>query len=414
MLEQQTHTADHFLPPKALDGVHVLDLGHGIPPAHSGKLMACFGAEVIKVEPLDGDLLRRLGPFPSDLPHSETSGLFQYLNVNKKGVTLNLKSGHGRKLLMALLSWADILVEGLGAGALDDLGFPYEAMEAVNPALVVVSITPFGQSGPYKDYKSYEIQPYAFGGPMYFTGQPEREPVNSANNVVDLHTGLAAAAAGMVAFRRAEASGVGDYIDLAASEVQMGNIDRRAAKLLAYSYTGAVGARNLDHLGIGSGPFPCRDGYVNLLGGEFGFDRVCSLIEREDLMDEPRFNTPEGRRDPANIEEITGIVISWLYSRSKLEAWDMAQHKRVLSGVVNTTEDLLGDNHFWERGMWARTQHPIVGEMTMPGRPFKLYRTPWRLHSPAPSLGQHNRDVYCGMLGYSREELAKLRQWGIV
>ena len=414
MLEQQTHSADFLLPPKALDGVKVLDLSHGIPPAHAGKLMACFGAEVIKVEPLDGDPLRRSGPFPCDLPHSETSGLFQYLNVNKKGITLNLYSRQGRRLLITLLSWADIVVEGLGAGVMDDLGLTYEAMEAVNPTLVVVSITPFGQSGPYKDYKSYEIQLYAFGGPMYFTGQPEREPVNSANNVSDLHTGLATAAAGMVAFHRAESSGVGDYIDLAAAEVQLGNIDRRAAKLLAYSYTGAVGDRNLDHMGIGSGPFPCKDGYVNLLGGEFGFDRVCSLIEREDLMDDPRFNTPEGRRDPANIEEITGIVMSWLYSRSKLEAWDMAQRKRVLSGVVNTTEDLLGNGHFWERGMWARTQHPIVGEMTMPGRPFKLYRTPWRLHSPAPMLGQHNQDVYCGMLGYSREELAKLRQWGVV
>ena len=122
------------------------------------------------MEPLDGDPLRRSGPFPSDLLHPETSGLFQYLNVNKKGVTLNLNSSHGRKLLMALLSWADIVIEGLGAGVMDDLGVTYEAMEAVNPALVAVSITPFGQSGPYKDYKSYEIQPYAFGGPMYFTG----------------------------------------------------------------------------------------------------------------------------------------------------------------------------------------------------------------------------------------------------
>ena len=414
MLEQQTHSADPLLPPKALDGVKVLDLGHGIPPAHSGKLMACFGAEVIKVEPLDGDPLRRSGPFSGDLPHSETSGLFQYLNINKKGVTLNLDSGHGQKVFRGLLSWADILVEGLGAGVLDGLGFPYEEIEAANPALVAVSITPFGQSGPYRDYKSHEIQPYAFGGPMYFTGQPEREPVNSANNVVDLHTGLAAAAAGMVAFRRAEASGVGDYIDIAASEVQMGNIDRRAAKLLAYSYTGAVGARNLDHMGIGSGPFPCADGYINLLGGEFGFDRVCSMIEREDLMDDPRFNTPEGRRDPANIEEISALVISWLYSQSKLDVWETAQQKRVLSGVVNTTEDLLKDEHFWERGMWARMQHPVMGEMTMPGKPLKMYRTPWWLHSPAPRIGEHNRDVYCGMLGYSREELGKLRQWGVI
>ena len=277
-----------------------------------------------------------------------------------------------------------------------------------------MSITPFGQNGPYKHYKSHEIQPYAFGGPMYFTGSPEREPVNAANNVSDLHTGLAAATAGMVAFHRAEATGEGDYIDIAAAEVQLGNIDRRAAKLLAYSYTGAVGDRNLDHMGIGSGPFPCEDGYINLLGGEFGFDRVCRLIEREDLMEDPRFNTPEGRRDPANIEEISGIIISWLYGKQKLEAWEIAQQKRVLSGVVNTTEDLLNDDHFWERGMWAQVKHSIAGEMTMPGKSLKMYRTPWQVKSAAPTLGEHNEEVYCGMLGYSREELCKLRQAGAV
>ena len=411
---QDTHKLDAFLPPRAMEGVKALDLGIGIPPANATRLLGCFGAEVIKVEPSHGDPLRMSGPFLGDIPNPETSGLFQYLNVNKKGITLNLESGRGRRVLKDLLRWADMVVEGRGAGVMDGLGLTYEEMERVNPALVAVSITPFGQSGPYKDYKSYEIQPYAFGGPMYFTGNPEREPVNAANNVSDLHTGLAAATAGMVAFHRAEATGEGDYIDIAAAEVQLGNIDRRAAKLLAYSYTGTVGDRNLDHMGIGSGPFPCSDGYINLLGGEFGFDRVCRLIEREDLMEDPRFNTPEGRRDPANIEEISGIIISWLYGKQKLEAWEIAQQKRVLSGVVNTTEDLLSDGHFWERGMWAQVKHPIAGEMTMPGKSLKMYRTPWQVKSAAPTLGQHNEEVYCGMLGYGREELSKLRQAGVI
>ena len=411
---QDAHKLDAFLPPRAMEGVKALDLGLGISPANATRLLACFGAEVIKVEPPNGDRLRMSGPFLGDMPHPETSGLFQYLNVNKKGVTLSLDSGQGRDIFKELLSWADIVVEGRGAGVMDGLGLTYEEMEKVNPALVAVSITPFGQSGPYKRYKSYEIQPYAFGGPMYFTGNPEREPVNAANNVSDLHTGLAAATAAMVAFHRAEATGEGECVDIAAAEVQLGNIDRRAAKLLAYSYTGVVGDRNLDHMGIGSGPFPCSDGYINLLGGEFGFDRVCRLIGREDLMEDPRYSTPEGRRDPANIEEISGIIISWLYGMKKLEAWESAQEKRVLSGVVNTTEDLLGDDHFWERGMWAQTQHPIAGEMTMPGKSIKMYRTPWQVHCAAPALGQHNEEVYCGMLGYSREELSRLRQGGVV
>ena len=414
LLYQDTHRVDSFLPPRAMEGVKVLDLGVGIPPANATRLLGCFGAEVIKVEPPQGDPLRMSGPFLGDIPNAETSGLFQYLNVNKRGITLNVESGQGRRILKDLICWAHILVEGLGAGKLDGLGLTYGEMESVNPALVAVSITPFGQSGPYREYRSYEIQPYAFGGPMYFTGNPEREPVNAANNVSDLHTGLAAASAAMVGFHRAEVTGEGDYIDISAAEVQLGNIDRRAAKLLAYSYTGVVGDRNLDHMGIGSGPFPCADGYVNLLGGEFGFDRVCRLVGREDLIDDPRFNTPEGRRDPANIEEISGIIISWLYGKSKLEVWEMAQQSRVLSGVVNTTEDLLNDDHFWERGMWSKVNHPVAGEMNMPGKSLKMFRTPWQLRSAAPSLSQHNADVYCGMLGYSREELSKLRQTGVV
>ena len=142
---------------------------------------------------------------------------------------------------------------------MDGLGLTYEAMEAVNPALVAVSITPFGQSGPYKDYKSYEIQPYAFGGPMYFTGQPEREPVNSANNVSDLHTGLAAASAGMVAFHRAESSGVGDYIDLAAVGSAAGQHrppGGEAAGVLVYRCGRGIGTWTI--WALGRGPFRAR------------------------------------------------------------------------------------------------------------------------------------------------------------
>ena len=423
MLEQQTHSADPLLPPKALDGVKVLDLGHGIPLAQASKLMACFGAEVIKVEPSDGDPLRRSGPFPSDLPHSETSGLFQYLNVNKKGITLNLNSGHGRKLLMALLSWADILVEGLGAGVLDGLGFTYEEIEAANPALVAVSITPFGQSGPYRDYKSHEIQPYAFGGPMYFTGQPEREPVNSSNNVVDLHTGLAAAAAGMVAFRRAEASGVGDYIDIAASEVQLGNIDRRAAKLLAYSYTGVVGDRNLDHMGIGSGPFPCADGYINLLGGEFGFDRVCSMIEREDLMDDPRFNTPEGRRDPAR-GQAGPSQHRRDFGAGHILALLPIQVGRMGDGTAEASAIGSGEHHgrpskgraFLGTGHVGPNATPGDGGDDYAGKTVQdvPHSVAYPFSSAEPRAAQPGCLADCGMLGYSREELDKLRQWGVI
>ncbi len=411
---QRTDSLKPSVPSQALSGVLVLDLSQGVPGPYCTKLLADYGAEVIKVEPPAGDCSRRAGPFHNDRPHPEGSGLFLHLNTNKRSITLNPGTAAGLKILKELAGRADILVESLGPGALDDLGLPFQVLEALNPGLVVTSITDFGQTGPYRDYKAYEVQTYAMGGPMYSTGFPDREPVKTSNNVSRYHTGSAAAVATMMALYRAEMTGRGDYIDVSAMETHLGSIDRRSARLLAYQYTGIVGPRSPDHFGIASGPHPCLDGYINMLGGEFGFQRIFSLIDREDLLEDPRFSSVQARARPENIEAFEEYLLPWLTQRTKEEVWGLAQEARIPSGVINTSADLLNSRHFQERGMWTETCLPIVGRVTQPGRPFKMYRTPWLLRSPAPTLGQHNVEVLCGELGYTRAEVVKLRETGAI
>jgi len=397
-----------------MDGVVVLDLTRDVAGSYCTKLLADHGAEVIKVEPREGDAVRRAGPFKGDQPHPQRSGLFLHLNSNKESITINLQAAAGRRIVKELARRSQVMVESLGPGVLDHVGLSFSVLEDINPALVVTSLTRFGQTGPYRDFKAYEIQVYGMGGPMYGAGDPSREPVAAGNHVAMHQTGLAAAVATMMAFYRAEMTGKGEYIDISALETHLGSIDRRSGRLLAYQYTGVLGPRHLDHFGIASGPHPCRDGYINVLGAEFGFQKVFGMIGRGDLVQDPRFSTAEARARAENVEAFEEYFLPWLSQRTKREVWETAQAQEIPSGPINTSADLLADANLWERGMWAESCHPVVGRLTQPGRPFKMFRTPWALKTSAPVLGQHNQQVLCGWLGYSKAEMVKLREAGAV
>ncbi|MFQ5934296.1 MAG: CoA transferase, partial [Dehalococcoidia bacterium] len=204
------------------------------------------------------------------------------------------------------------------------------------------------------------------------------------------------------------------HIDLPIMETQLGSVDRRASMLLGYSYTGVLGGRSLIIFGIGSGPYPCGDGWVNLLGGEVGLQKICAMMGMPELSQDPRFSTPDARRGEGAVEAFDEYYLPWLLERTKKEVWALAQEYRIPSGVLNTTQDLLTDENFRERGVWAEAIHPAMGDVTLPGRPFIMHKTPWRLCRPAPTLGQHTSEVLRGELGYSRPELALLRQSGAI
>ncbi len=399
----------------ALSDVKVLDFTHMIAGPYCTKLMADYGADVIKVErPDGGDGTRRLGPFPGDEPHHERSGLFLHLNTNKRGVTLDLKASGGNRIARRMAAEADVVVESFRPSVMARLGLDFPTLSADNPALVYTSISNFGQTGPYRDFNASEIVLYGMGGEMYSSGLEDREPIKLGGTMVQYQAGAAAAVATMGALFAARAAGEGQHVDVSIMETQTGSIDRRMSTLIAYQYTGEVSKRvPFGVMGYPIGVYPCADGYVELTGGIVYFDRVIEMLGRPAMFDDPKWHAPEAQTDPDLREEFDEFFIPWCLERTKYEIWYAAQDARVLSGPINTMEDLAGDPSFNERGAFAEFDHSSAGRLTYPGRPFTMERTPWAARMAAPLLGQHNADVF-GELGYDRAALVRLRETGTI
>ncbi len=400
---------------QALAGVRVLDLTQAIAGPYCTKLLADYGADVIKIErPGAGDRARRLGPFHHDHVHLERSGLFWHLNANKRSITLNLKSSTGRKIFFELLEGADAVVESFAPRVMPGLGLDYEALSARRPRLVMTSISNFGQSGPYRDYKSSEMITYAMGGPMHATGLPEREPVKMGGNVLQYQAGAVAASATAIALWNAECAGAGDHLDVSLFRCQVSCQDRRTTMLIGYQYTGENMERKTAGASAGTGVRPCADGYVNIMGATLRLPRVMKMIGREDLANDPRFATPLALAQPGSAEAFDEYYIPFLMQYTKRELFTMAQAHGLASGPLYDSSDLLSDPHFRGRGFWQTVEHEGIGAVEQPGRPFIMNETPWQLRRPAPRLGQHSAEILCGMLGYSTGDLVRLKQLGIV
>lgn len=402
----------------ALDGVRVVDFTHHIAGPYCTKLLADYGAEVIKIErPGSGDPARGIGPFFHDKPDIEGSGLFLHLNTNKKSITLDLKTAAGRDIALDLIRDADIVVENFAPRVMPSLGLDYPTLEAINPALTMTSISNFGQTGPYRDYKMSEITMYALGGTMYSTGAAEREPLKLALTVEQFFAGMIAATATMGAFTGAAVHGVGQHVDLALFEIMAGCQDRAVQAHTNYQYTGAVGSRAGGGGGrniLPSGAYPCLDGYVQLFALQPVWDRVCLMIDRPDLIADPYFTAPENfSGNPSVKAEFEAILLEWLFARTKQEIMEKAQEVGYFCGAINTIEDVFSDKHLNERGFFVEIDHPYTGVLRYPGAPFKMAETPWRA-GRAPLLGEHTEAVLRERLGRSEADIARLREQGAI
>ena len=410
--------AEGSVPTYALEGVRVVDLTHYIAGPYCTKLFADQGADVIKVErPDGGDPARRLAPFFHDEPQLEKSGLFLHLNTNKRSLTLDLKSQAGRRILLDLMRDADIVVESFSPRVMPSLGLDYEALSAVNPNLVMTSISNFGASGPYRDYRMSEITMYALGGTMYTTGTADREPVKLGLTVEQIFAGMVAATATMGAYMGVLLQGEGgQHIDLSLMEIMAGNQDRAVQAHTNYQYTGLPAARAGGAQGrnlLPSGVYPCADGYVQLFALQPVWDRICRMIDREDLIDDPYFTAPENFAGNAQVKaEFDALVIEWLISRGKQEIMEKAQSVGYFCGAINTMEDVFGDPHLQARGFFTEIDHPATGPLRYPGAPFKAGATSWKV-GRAPLLGEHTHEVLSG-LGYSGEEIVRMRSQGVI
>jgi len=399
---------------QALSDVKVLDLTWHIAGPYCTKLLADQGADAIKVErPGQGDPARGMGPFPGDCPHPEKSGLFLHLNTNKRGITLNLKEPAGLRMAKELVREADLVVENFRPGVMARLGLDYETLARIRPEVVVVSISNFGQTGPYRDLEASDIVEYALGGPMFSTGLPDREPLKLYSNTVQYQAGSCAAVAAMMALFGRDVRGEGEHVDISIMETQAGCIDRTPTMRIMYQYTGDINQRLPTTQAFAAGVFPCKDGYVSLLGSSVFFPKMAAMLGMPELLQHPRFGNILEHGNPEVAEEFLAILLPWLQERTKKEIWEAAQAQKMLSSPVYTPEDLLREPHYQEREFWTQVNHPTAGSVTQPGAPFKMSRTPWRVTRPAPLLGEHNQEVL-GALGYSGKDLVLLRQQGAI
>jgi len=400
---------------QALSGLKVVEYSEFISGPYCGRLLTGLGAEVIKVEkPGLGDKARSWGPFPQDLPHPEKSGLFLYLNTNKLGVTLNVEGAVGAKIFKELVKWADILIESNPPKEMARLGFNYESLSKVNPSLIMTSITPFGQTGPYRDFKGSDLigchtSGEAFGNPAEGVDNVEQEaPLKTPAHTGDFMTGLSAAVCTMSAIITRQANGSGQHIDLSQQEA-LASVGRQ--ELAFYLCEGTPHTRQKGRKRRGGILYPCKDGYVCIWAGPF-FGALVEMIGSPDWANTELFQDPALRMQ--YMEEFNKLVEAWTMEHTAEEINQAAIAKGVPCSPVRNVGELVNDEQLAYRDFFVEIDHPVAGRLKYPGGPYKLSATPWSVERPAPLLGEHNEKVYCQMLGYSKPDLTRMRQFGII
>jgi crotonobetainyl-CoA:carnitine CoA-transferase CaiB-like acyl-CoA transferase len=391
------------------DGVKVLDLSEDIAGSFCARLLADYGADVLKLEPPQGAGLRKMGPFFGDDPHPEKSLFYLVMNLNKKGATLNLETATGRSLLKQLTDHVDVIIESYRPGHLSQLGIGYQELSDINPALVMTSITPFGQDGPYSQYKGEEIVNYAMGMIMSISGVQGQEPLKHGGFQAQYEGGLNAAAATAMALFMQFNTGEGQHIDVSTTECVASTM---LATQTLYPFSGGTPIRRRASGSMFGHPMPCADGWIIVqTGGGASWEDISGFFESPEML-EPRFSDQAQRSQ--NGEELDGIVLNNIKNRSKWELFPKAAQTRMLFGLVQTPLELAECAQLESRDFYREIEHPVIGKIKVPAVLFNLSLTPYLQCGPAPTLGQHNREIYVEGLGYSREEMNRLRQLNVI
>ena len=398
--------------PGLLEGVKVLDLTHYFAGPYCAKLLATLGAEVVKVErPDGGDPLRHFPPFANPRQPAESGAWFLYLNTSKKSVTLNLKSDKGREILRQLARDADILVENFAPGVMARLGLDYPTLQAENPALVMTSISNYGQTGPYRDWKASEINLYAAGGLMNITGEPEEPPLKEGAPLAQLGAGQNAFVATLTALLYAEDTGQGQHIDLSIAEYATNVLENA---LMQYSYSGREFTR-VGNRGYGRaawGIYPCQDGFVGIIAGpDTNWPEVANIMETPELAD-PRFASRQGRL--LNADEVDALMLPWLLEHDKVDIFKAGQEHGLGFSFVAGMQDILEMEQLTARDYFVELGHPVAGSFRYPGPPISphIEIAPW-VYRRAPLLAEHCLEILGG-LGYSAQDVEQLHAEGVI
>ncbi len=391
-----------------------------------GKILGDLGADVIKVERPGGDAARSIGPFYHDEPDPEKSLFWFALNTSKRGITINIETADGQEIFKRLVKSADFVIESFQPGYMDKLGLGYKDLEKINPGVILVSITPFGQTGPYKDYKTADIVAWATGGNMAPWGESDRPPLHfSHHSQAYLHAGADGATGALTALYHRYATGEGQQVDVSIQESVVHCLEHITSNWdfrQAYAKRGEARNQNVGHETILI--WPCKDGWVSWShGGNSVLAPSLPLIKwmelegfTNDFLKGFDWNRPDfvriSQEEMSKIDEPTA---RFFMAHTKAELLEGAVKYSVMMYPVATTDDMLENRQLKARNFWVELEHPELGvSLTYPGAFAKTTEIPPGLTRRAPLIGEHNQEIFEQELGISREKLIILKQAGVI
>jgi crotonobetainyl-CoA:carnitine CoA-transferase CaiB-like acyl-CoA transferase len=392
-----------------LAGLVVIDFGQIFQGPYATLLLAKGGADVIKIEPLHGEPLRRRAA-----PGKSATLPFAMLNQNKRAVTLNLKHPRGRELLFEMVRRADVLLENFSPGTMDGLGVGWSVLREINPRLIYATGTGFGISGPDRDNLAMDLTIQAASGIMSVTGAPDGPPMKAGPTLVDFMGGIHLYGAVLTALYDRDRSGEGRLVEVAMQETVYSSL---AASFEYTHRTGQPPPRTGNRqAGLSSTPYnvyPTIDGHVAIhVVTEGHWKNLVKAMGREDLADDPRFATNADR--VAHMDETDSVVAEWTHTLGKMEVFARTKALRIPCAPVRTAPEIMADPHMHERGMLEEIDHPELGPITVPTSPLRLHGLGRAPAGPSPTVGQHNAEIYGGWLGLTADEIAALKAEGVI
>jgi crotonobetainyl-CoA:carnitine CoA-transferase CaiB-like acyl-CoA transferase len=394
-----------------LTGYRILDLA-GPLGFHCTKLLADMGADVLKIEVPGGDEARRYPPFKGDLPHPEKSLYFLHFNTNKRGITLDIEAPEGPSIFVELARKADVVLETFRPGRMDELGIGYGTLRAQNPRLVYAAITPFGQTGPWRDYKANDMAGLALGNLLYLAGEPGEPPLQPPGEIAyGMASTYGALATAVALYHRLE-SGKGQYIDVSMHECA-GHI--AGYFIPTYGYTGqkpARASRKGEETDLYD-PYPTKNGYVRIfIIPVEQWRRLVDWMGRPPSIAGPEFEKMAYRRK--NPEPVHKAISEFCLGRTKEELYEEGQKRRIAVTPINTVGEFINSAQTRARETFTAMEHPVIGKYAHFGPVPRLSETPGRIRRSAPLLGEHNEEIYCGELGMTTDDLVALRASGVI
>jgi benzylsuccinate CoA-transferase BbsE subunit len=390
-----------------------------------GKILADLGADVIKVERPGGEPSRRTGPFWADIPHPEKSLYWFAYNSNKRGITLNIESADGREILRKLINTADFVIESFPPGFMENLGIGYAALSSIKKEIILTSITPFGQTGPYSDYQTSDIVTMGMSAILYQTGDPDSPPAHMSLPQACLHAGADAAVGTLMAYYHREMTGEGQHVDIS---MQQSTAFFLANAIPTWELSGIVlkreGAFRWSEHSTQRQVWRCQDGYVFffMLFGPAGariFRELVNWMDSEGMANEflksmDWENLDMGSVTQEVVDRISKPIEAFFLSHTKREISDGAVARRISICPLSSMEDLLNDAQLKARNFWVEIEHPELNtKITYPGEFVKSSEKVCDTRFRAPLIGEHNEEIY-GKIGLSKQDLVILKQAGII